>query len=72
MTYKNRQELFDKMNWEGGLEMFLDYGLSVDDLPFDDDELYGAVNDMLWYWDEYQERARRFMLLFEDCEGETW
>lgn len=67
--YENRQEIFEKMNWEGGLEMFLDYGFSAEDLPEGDAELSEVTNDMLLAWEDYQLYADRFMGLFSDCEG---
>jgi hypothetical protein len=70
MTYENRQDLCDKMRWEGGLEMFLDYGLSLEDLPANDPDLYEAASIMLDAWYEYQRTTLPFLDLFD--EEEIW
>lgn len=71
MTYENRQDLCDKMNWEGGLESFLDYGLKLEDLPPDDPDLYEVTSIMLDAWKEYQSTTMDFYDLLKECE-ESW
>ncbi len=42
--YESRQDLANKADYEGGiLEMLFGYGLSVDDVPEDDQELRDAI-----------------------------
>lgn len=47
MRYENRQELADRVVWEGGLDEFiLNYGLAFNDLPEGDKELELAWCDL--------------------------
>lgn len=46
--YENRQELANKIDYEGGLLGFIfGYGIKLDDLPEDDQELRDAVAEVL-------------------------
>lgn len=46
--YESRQEIADKADWEGGtLDLVFGYGLSVEDLPEDDQELRDALTELL-------------------------
>lgn len=46
--YESRQELANKSDYEGGiLEMLFGYGLSVEDVPEDDQELRDAITACL-------------------------
>lgn len=66
MKYESREELASKIDYEGGLEEFLRYGFSVDDIPEDDDELYQVAAQMMWDWEDYKESAENFMRLLPD------
>lgn len=57
MAYDNREELAGKIDWEGGLEDALDYGIKLDDLPEDDTELRTAWEPMQKAWEEFQRLA---------------
>lgn len=51
MTYEDKQELADKVEWEGGLtDAILDYGISAVDLPADTPayirEAWGRIQDV--------------------------
>jgi hypothetical protein len=69
--YENRQELANKIDWEGGIhEMLFGYGLSRGDLPQDDDELLVAfeyVEELLATLDG---RIERFASLLPEPGGE--
>lgn len=46
--YESRQEVADKADWEGGvLDFVFGYGLFVDELPEDDQELRDALTELL-------------------------
>lgn len=46
--YESRQEIADKADWEGGtLDFVFGYGLSVEELPEDDQELRDALAELL-------------------------
>ena len=57
MRFKDRGEVAAKVEWEGGMEGVLDYGLRSDSLPEDDAELIDLWDDMVHYWNEYREKA---------------
>jgi hypothetical protein len=56
--FENRQELADKIEWEGGLEDALDYGIKSSDLPESETKLIAAWALMEEAFDEL-ERAKR-------------
>jgi hypothetical protein len=56
--FENRQELADKIEWEGGLEDALDYGIKSSDLPESETKLIAAWALMEAAFDEL-ERAKR-------------
>lgn len=46
--YQSRQKFANKADWEGGiLDFILGYGVDLEDLPEDDQELREAVSDIL-------------------------
>lgn len=55
--FVNRADVAAKVEWEGGMEGALDYGLTVDDMPEGDEELQELWGDMVIYWRLYQEKA---------------
>lgn len=57
MTFATRQEVADKVNWEGDLEAALDYGLRVDDMPENDAELREAWARLAEKWNAYRRVA---------------
>lgn len=68
-TYESRQALANKIDWEGGLEGFLDYGFDpTDDIPERDDELEDIASTMVTRWREFQEAAGYFTALLPDLE----
>lgn len=71
MGYKNRADLFGKVEWEGGMEAALEYGLRLKDLPQDDDELRDAWADMERAWLAYEPLGSKvYEMLEEASEGE--
>jgi hypothetical protein len=45
--YETRQELANKIDWEGGIfDMIFGYGLYLDDLPEGDKELLAALSNL--------------------------
>lgn len=44
--FKNREEVLDKVEWEGGYFDALEYGLKTTDMPEGDDELISAWQAM--------------------------
>ena len=46
--YSDRQDLIDRIEWEGGIEdFFLHYGVKLEHLPPEDTELQDAVEKAL-------------------------
>ena len=69
--YENRQELADKIDWEGGLyDMLFGYGLSRHDLPKDDAELLAAFDDVQALIDDVSGKIGRFEALLPEPSGE--
>lgn len=67
--YASRQELADKISYEGGLEMFLEYGFDpTDDVPEGDSELEELATDMMVYWREFREKASYFEAALPECD----
>lgn len=58
--YFSRLELANKIDWEGGLESFLDYGFGLGDLPEEDEALRTVAARLLFAWDSYQAIAQEF------------
>jgi hypothetical protein len=55
MAIDGRQELAEKVEWEGGLDAALEYGLrSPGDMPVGDDELAEAWAKMQAAWEAYR------------------
>ena len=44
--FQNRVEVANKVDWEGGFDHVLDWGLRVEDLPVDDKELREAWREL--------------------------
>lgn len=65
-SYETRQELANKIDYEGGIEEMLHYGLRDSDLPKDDIELRGSFDDMIRAWEEFDMFARRFTALLPE------
>lgn len=69
--YESRQELADKIDYEGGLESFLHYGFdSTRDVPEGDDELEDLATTMMIRWREYQGAAGYFEAALPEPGGE--
>lgn len=67
--YESRQDLANKIDYEGGLEAFLEYGFDPSgDIPKGDDELEDLASTMMYRWREYQEAAGYFTALLPDLE----
>lgn len=54
MSYDSREDLFNKVDWEGGMEGSLEYGLRLEDVPPHDKELLAAWTEMQAAWDVYK------------------
>lgn len=67
--YESRADLRSKIDWEGGLESFLEYGFYEDDVPEGDEELRAVAEPMLQAWTAFQEAANAFLDLLPEAEG---
>lgn len=68
--FESREALAQKIGWEGGLDMAMDYGITTEMLPEGDTELLEAWTPMQEAWDAYAEAAVKVRaLLPEDFEG---
>lgn len=69
--YETRQEVAEKIDYEGGIyDMLFGYGLAVDDLPEHDMLLKVALQAVIDLVDEFADRVDAFMLLLPDATGE--
>jgi hypothetical protein len=57
-AFESREAVAGKVEWEGGLELSLEYGLKPTDMPEGDDELRIAWSKMLDAWKNFQEAAQ--------------
>jgi hypothetical protein len=57
MAFESRERVADKVEWEGGLDAAVEYGLKPTDMPEGDDELRIAWSKMLDAWEEYRKAA---------------
>lgn len=55
--FEDREHLAGKIEWEGGMEMALDYGIRLKDLPKGDAELEDLWVPMEEAWETYREHA---------------
>lgn len=55
--YEDRQAVAAKVDWEGGFEAVLDYGLHADDMPEGDVELIEAWTKLDIAWKTFKEAA---------------
>lgn len=70
MKYENRQELADKIAWEGGIDEFLTgYGLNVEHLPANDPELKKAFLKLNKSLIAYEKDRDSFEALLPESEG---
>jgi len=71
MTYKNRAEVTNKVDWEGGISGALEYGLTVDDMPPGDTELRDAWKRLEAAWKAFDAiETEVYALLDEDGEAD--
>jgi hypothetical protein len=64
--YGNRADVAAKIDWEGGMDEVLYYGLTSKDMPEGDDELIDAWDEMVLYWDEFRKKANRVEVLLQE------
>lgn len=53
--FASREDVADKIEWEGGLASVLDYGITADDMP--DAELEAAWREMAQAYEAYERAA---------------
>lgn len=71
--YETRQELANKIDYEGGLDGFLHYGFDpTDDVPEGDAELENLATTMIARWNDYQEAAGYFEALLPEPRDEEF
>lgn len=64
--YVDRQELANKIDWEGGLHSFLEYGFDVGECPEHDDNLFLTAVEMMKAWKAYEKWAMAFENMLPD------
>lgn len=64
--YESRAELSAKIDWEGGMESALAYGIKARDLPAGDAELASAWLTMQARWEEFVTARDAVMRLLPD------
>lgn len=64
--YRDREDVFSKVDHEGGIHEVQDYGLDVSDLPQHDTELVEAWTAMAAAWAVYRPLARKVYDLLEE------
>lgn len=65
MKFENRENLADKISWEGGIwEMLTGYGMYVDDMP--DDETRAALAAILPRLEELEPLVENFVDLLPE------
>lgn len=67
--YDSRGELASKIDWEGGIYGFLQYGFDPDDCPEGDAELTEAATKLRFQWYEMRKAADAFMALLPEEES---
>lgn len=67
--FDDRQELADKIGWEGGIEPALEYGLTAEHVPAGDDELFDAWTEMDVTWNPYLEKRNVVEALLPESEA---
>lgn len=66
--YESRAELAGKIDWEGGLEDALYYGIRDEDMPAGDAEMFEAWRVMQDAWKAYEHAANRVRELLPEPE----
>lgn len=66
--YLDRTEVANKVDWEGGLDAVLEYGLRAEDLPEDDIELREAWQAMELAFHTFDQAADRVRDLLPEAE----
>jgi hypothetical protein len=51
--FENREDLAVKIAWEGGLDLVMDYGIHVRNMPEGDIELQELWTELESAWDKY-------------------
>jgi hypothetical protein len=64
--YDSRGDLASKIDWEGGIYGFLQYGFDPGDCPEGDDELIEAATELRVRWYEMRAAADGFMALLPE------
>ena len=67
--FENRERLAQKIAWEGGLDMAMDYGITTEMLPEGDTELLEAWAPMQEAWDAYAEAAVKVRELLPEADA---
>ncbi len=68
MTYPTREDVYNKLDWEGGLDGFLQYGFEPEDINENDTELIVAAERMMAAWSYFEAAGDEFLRLLEqDC-----
>lgn len=69
--FENRQEVADKIDWEGGYAEALDYGIKTADMPEGDTELAEAWQKLVDAWGPFEAAANAVNELLEAAESEA-
>ena len=64
--YESRAALASKIDWEGGIYGFLQYGFDPVEVPTGDIELHDAATTMMICWYQVRQAADRFMSMLPD------
>lgn len=67
--YASRADLAAKVEWEGGLEGFLDYGFKAEEVPEGDVYLFTIAEEMLAARQAYRAVAVKFEMALPDPAG---
>ena len=67
MAFSTREDFAAKVEWEGGVLESLDYGLTKEDVPEGDTELYAAWEALEIAYSKVPEARHAVYLLLEEC-----
>src|SRR5690606_27568521 len=69
--YQTREQVAEKVDWEGGIPEALEYGLTVDDMPAGDEELRAAWGRLEAAHQPFAAAEAEVARLLEEALGEV-
>lgn len=68
LKYESRQDLANKIDWEGGIPSALSYGIDALSMPEGDEELRAAWEQLDEVWVVFEDACEQVLSLLQQSE----